>query len=67
MSDKQSHRDKILGALLNKERLSKLEMLRRFGCWNSGNIILLLRKDGYEIETEMVTKNDKTFAEYFLK
>ncbi len=67
MSDKKSQRDEILLALMNGERLTKIAMLSRFRCWNSGNVILLLRRDGYDIKTDMVTKGEKTFAEYSLE
>jgi hypothetical protein len=68
MNDIKSHRDKILSALLSGDRLSKLDMLTRFGVWNSGNVIFQLRREGYEnIKTDMVTRRGKTFAEYFLE
>ena len=67
MSDKKTQRDEILLALMRGERLTKLAMLSRFRCWNSGNIIFLLRRDGYDIKTDMITKGDKTFAEYSLE
>jgi len=64
---KKSQRDSILLALMNGERLTKVDMLRRFGCWNSGNIILILRRDGYDVQTTMKMKGTKRFASYSLE
>ena len=61
-----THKHSILSALKKGQRLSKQQMLKRFGCWNSGNIILLLRKDGHQINTDMVKRNGKRFAIYWM-
>ena len=63
----KTQRDEILQALMNGERLTKIAMLSRFRCWNSGNIIFLLRRDGYDIKTTMKIKGKKCFAEYSLE
>lgn len=57
----------ILEALQRGERLTKMDILDRFDCMNSGARILELRQKGQEIETTMVTlPSGKTVAEYWL-
>lgn len=65
----KSQIQKIDDYLKSGKRLSKLESLKMFGVWNTGDVIYKLRKKylGTEIvvKTEMVTNNGKTYAEYF--
>lgn len=48
--------------------LSKLQMLNKFGCWNSGEVIRKLRTEGNDIKTEMIRHEvtGKRFAVYYL-
>lgn len=63
---KASKREKLLALLLTGKRLSKQEILREVGAWNSGDLVLKLRRAGYDVKTEMVTQGDNTFARYFM-
>ena len=56
---------RILAHLKKGQTITALEALELFGCFRLSAIIHRLRNDGYEIETKFVTKNKKTFAEYF--
>lgn len=60
-----SQAKRILQYLESGNRLSQMEALR-FGCFRLGARIWDLRQSGYNIQTELVTKNKKTFAEYYL-
>jgi hypothetical protein len=52
---------------MSGRKMSKLDILREFGLFNSGNIVYLLRKEEHlNIKTEMVTRGDNTFAVYSL-
>ncbi len=44
--------------------LTKLQALRKFGCWNLGGRIYDLRAERWPIKTRMVTRKDKRIAEY---
>ena len=58
---------RILSALKSGKKLTKMEMLREFGCWNSGNIIYQLRLDGHEVVTDMIeAESGKKVARYRL-
>ena len=56
----------IIRYLTKGNKLSPLEALERFGCFRLSARILELRKKGFNIKTEYVTKNKKTYAEYSL-
>lgn len=59
---------KILMALKSGERLTPIDALERFGCFRLSGRILDLRRQGYEILTEMIeTNTGKHIASYFLK
>ena len=60
-------REKLLVALQNGKRLSKQDILRMFGIWNSGDAILKLRRAGVEIKTTMVERAGERFALYSLE
>jgi hypothetical protein len=47
--------------------ITPLEALDKFGCFRLGARIYDLRKQGHDIETEYVTRGDKTFARYTMK
>ncbi|MFX1588987.1 MAG: helix-turn-helix domain-containing protein [Promethearchaeota archaeon] len=59
---KPSQKEQILQALISDQKLTKMDILRRFGCWNSGGRIFELRQEGWPIKTEMInvrTMSDK--------
>lgn len=62
----QSQRQRILAALQKGEKLTQLDMLYRFGAGQSGTRIFELRKEGHDIQTKMIKKGRKRFAEYSL-
>lgn len=65
---KESQKSQILNLLKEGYHLSKKQILKKTGCWNSGARVLELRNDGYAIKTTMVT-NELTgnqFAVYNL-
>ena len=60
-------KDEIYAALLGGRFLSKQEILREYRCWNSGDVILKLRKElpkGFTIETMMTGK--PRHAKYYM-
>ncbi len=61
-----SQRKRILAALRKGEKLTQLDMLYRFGAGQSGTRIFELRKEGHHIETKMIRKGRKRFAEYYM-
>ena len=60
-----SHIAKIKLHLQNGKSLTKLQALKMFGCWNTGDVIFKLRKE-MDIKTEMIEENGKRFAKYYL-
>lgn len=64
---KQSQSQQILEYLQTGARLTPLEAVIKFGCLRLGARIWDLRHAGYDIRKETVTKNKKTFAEYYLE
>lgn len=71
MSKKNTQLNRILSHLLEHETITPLEALSEYGCYRLGARIADLRKQGYDIETEITSgKNrygDRTnFATYRL-
>lgn len=66
MSRETTQFKQILTHLESGKELTKLEALRRFGCWNSGDVIHKIRKEkGYDyIKTEMISEGEKVYARY---
>ena len=62
----ETQKKKILEYLKTGKSITKLEALKMFGCWNSGDAILHLRRAGHKIETTMITNGKKRFASYKL-
>ena len=62
-----SQSEQILAYLLAGNRLTPLDALRMFGSLRCGGRIFDLRKQGYDIRTEMVERNGKRFAEYWIE
>jgi len=52
--------------LMSGKSITPLQALNKYGCFRLAALIHKLRKEGMVIETEYVTKNNKTFAKYFL-
>ena len=47
--------------------INPLQALSEYGCFRLASRVNDLRKAGLKIKTEMVTRNEKTFAEYQLE
>lgn len=63
---KKSQKEMVLEHLKTHRGITPLEALDMFGCFRLAAVICELRKDGFDIETEMVTRGEKTYAEYRL-
>ena len=57
----------ILAHLQQHKSITPLEALNQYGCFRLAAVILNLKKDGHEIETQIIKKNKKRFAQYILK
>ena len=62
----ETQKKQILDYLKTGKSITKLEALKMFSIWNSGDAIFNLRKEGYNIETTMITNGKKRFASYKL-
>ena len=56
----------IIRYLTKGNKITPIEALNRFGCFRLSARILDLRKLGFDIKTEYVTKGKKTYTEYSL-
>ena len=54
----------ILAHLQQHKSITPLEALNQYGCFRLAAVILNLKKDGHEIETQIIKKNKKRFAQY---
>ena len=63
-----SHKAMILNALKRGERLTRLDCLTRFGCFEAGARITELRREGYNIPpTEMHYENGHRFGVWHME
>ena len=67
-----SHKKIILAHLKRGARMTKIQALKMFGCWNVGGRICELRAEGHNIITIMIEKTNKKgvvqrYAEYHLE
>lgn len=65
--DQKSQNDIVLKHLQSGRPLTPLEALEKYGIFRLGARCFDLKKQGHEIVTTMVTKNQKRFAEYKLE
>ena len=68
-TEKQLHetqKKQILDYLKTGKSITKLEALKMFSIWNSGDAIFNLRKEGHIIETTMITNGKKRVASFKL-
>jgi len=62
-----SQTEQIRKHLESGKTITPLEALKKYGCFRLGARIWDLKnKQGLNIKTDFVTRNDKTFAEYKL-
>ena len=57
----------ILNYLKTGKSLSPIDALKKFGCFRLSGRIYDLKREGHNIETQFVTKKNKSFAVYSLK
>ena len=63
----QSQAQQILAALKRGEKLTRLDMLYRFGAMQAQTRIFELRKDGHNIQSKFIkTRSGKHIVEYSL-
>ena len=62
MSNTQNQQ--ILNYLKKGNSITSLEALQKFNCFRLSARIFNLREDGYNIITNHITENNKTYAEY---
>ena len=56
----------ILKHLKSGDTITSLEALQKYGCLRLAAVIHSLRKEGFDVGTEMVDVNGKTIAKYSL-
>lgn len=67
VESRQSQSHKILEYLLAGHRLSPLLALEKFGCFRLGGRVYDLKKEGWDIQSEMITlPSGKRVAQYWL-
>jgi hypothetical protein len=60
-----SQRNQVLHHL-KRAPLTQRQAIHKFSCYRLAAVIFRLRGQGYRIETEMITREDSTFARYSL-
>lgn len=64
---KETKKNKILDWLKSGKPITVVMAIQMFDCLNLKNIIALLRKDGYNIDTEsVITQDGRRFFRYVL-
>jgi hypothetical protein len=63
---KPSHKSKVLAHLKEDKTITSWEAIDMFKYTRLADSIFVLRGEGHNIITKMITRNDKTFAEYTL-
>ena len=63
----RTQQDRIIDYLATGKPITPLLALRRFGCFRLGARIYDLKRDGHRIDSKLVTRRGKTFAEYRLR
>ena len=62
-----SQNKQILNYLQKGKKITPIDALEKFGCFRLSARILDLRKEGYDIISENITKKGKTFAQYSME
>lgn len=62
----EATKKEVLAYLKTGKAITKLEIIDKFRYINGGDLIFNLRKEGYNIETTMITNGKKRFASYKL-
>ena len=61
-----SQENQILSVLLKGRKITPIEALNKFNSFRLGARIYNLRKRGYDIKMNLVERNGKRFAQYYL-
>ena len=61
-----SQRDEILKELKSGQPITPMKALYKFGCFRLGARIHELKNRGFNIHSELITRNGRRFAEYSL-
>lgn len=60
--------EKILKALKSGRQITPLDALNEFGCFRLAAVIFKLKKEGYNIKTEIINSpNGKHYARYSIE
>ena len=62
-----SQKSLVLNHLKNDNGITPLEAVNKFGAFRLSAIIFDLKKDGYDIDTEIIKNGGKHYANYKLK
>jgi len=62
-----SQSTQILNHLKQGNSLTPMEALNLCNCWRLADVVYKLKNKGHNIQTTLIKKNGKTFAEYKLK
>ena len=71
MKKTKSQRSEVLRYMETHKGITSIQAIEKFGATRLSDIIFRLRKDGYDIETEMITTKNRyghavTYAKYSL-
>lgn len=67
MAKKLTKKDRLINYLLShKKGITGKDALAKFGLYRLSGEIHQLRKQGYNIQTEMMYRNGEEFARYFI-
>ena len=62
----ESQNKRIIKYLATGKRLTAIEALNKFGCFRLASRVNDLKRLGFDIEKNMITKDGKRFAQYYL-
>ena len=63
----KTQKQKVLIHLQEGKGITPLEALTKFGAFRLSAIIFDLKKDGYDIQTDMIKNGGKHYANYSIK
>ena len=66
MNNRVSQTEMVFNHLKSGHAITPLEALERYGIFRLGARILEIRKQGFDVKTDTVSKNGKHFASYKL-
>ena len=71
MKKTKTQRSEVLRYMETHKGITSIQAIEKFGATRLSDIIFRLRKDGYDIETEMITAKNRyghavTYAKYSL-